>query len=351
LRVIRIGLIGYGLAGSVFHAPLIRSVPQLRLASVATSRREQAARDLPGVAVISEAGDLLGDPAIDVVIVASPSPTHFDLARAALLAGKHVVVDKPLASTAGEADELIALADRQGLVLSVFQNRRWDGDYLTVRHAIAEGWLGRVVYYEAHFDRFRPRIKAGWREEPGPGTGILFDLGAHLIDQALQLFGMPHAVTADIIAQRAGATVEDYFHLVLDYGQRRAVLHSATLVPGPGPRFVVHGDGGSFLKYGMDGQEDALRQGRRPGDPNWAIDAPGNDGELTSADGTRRRVETLRGAYQHYYQALAACLATGAPIPVDPRDARDGLIVMEAAMRSAAERRTISCGRERHPPR
>jgi len=349
--MIECGLIGYGLAGSVFHAPLIGSVPQLRLASVVTTRREQAARDLPGVTVLTDSGELLQDPSINVVVVASPTATHFDLARAALRAGKHVVVDKPLATTAVQADELIALAGRNRLLFSVFQNRRWDGDYLTVRHAIAEGWLGNVFYYEAHFDRFRPQIKPGWREEPGPGAGILYDLGAHLIDQTLQLFGMPQAVTADIIAQRADAQVEDYFHLVLDYGHRRAVLHSATLVPGPGPHFTVHGDGGSFLKYGMDGQEEALKQGRRPGDPHWGIDTPEYFGELISANGARRRVETLRGSYEHYYQALAACLETGAPVPVDPRDARDGLIVIEAALRSAAEGRSISCVRERHQHR
>ena len=339
--MINAGLVGYGLAGSVFHAPLIGSVPQLRLSKVVTSRRDQIANDLPGVAAVADIQEVLDDPFIDVLVIASPSANHFEHAAAALQAGKHVVVDKPFATTAREADELIALAESQGLILTVFQNRRWDGDYLTARHAIEQGSLGKVFHYEVHFDRFRPQIKAGWREEPQPGSGILYDLGAHLIDQSLHLFGMPRAVTADIIAQRVSAKVEDYFHLVLDYGALRVILHSATLVPHPGPRFTVHGDGGSFLKYGLDGQEDALKQGLRPGERQWGADQPEYYGELTPAGGTTRKVETLHGSYEKYYELLAACLLTGTPPPVDPQDSRNGLIVIEAAQRSAAERRTV----------
>ena len=336
-----VGLIGYGLAGAVFHAPLIRSDPGLKLAKIVTSRREQVAKDLPGVAVAAGIDDVFSDPAIDLVVIASPSAHHYEHARAALLAGKNVVVDKPLATSSREARELIELAGRRGRVLSVFQNRRWDNDYLTVKHSIERGWLGKVFHYEVHFDRFRPDIKAGWREVPGPGAGILYDLGAHLVDQSLQLFGMPRAVTADIIAQREAAKVEDYFHLVLDYFPLRVILHAATLVVQPGPRFIVHGDGGSFLKYGIDGQEEALKHGQRPGDAEWGGDSPENCGEFTPAGGTPRKVETLRGGYERYYEALAACLETGGPPPVDPRDSRDGLIIIEAAQRSAAERRTI----------
>jgi scyllo-inositol 2-dehydrogenase (NADP+) len=339
--VINVGLVGYGLAGSVFHAPLMASVPQLRLSKVVTSRSDQVAKDLPGVAAVPDISDVLGDPFIDLLVIASPSANHFEHATAALLAGKHVVIDKPIAIAVREADELIALAENQGLILSIFQNRRWDGDYLTARHSIEQGWLGKVFHYEVHFDRFRPQIKAGWREEPRPGSGILYDLGAHLIDQSLHLFGMPRAVTADIIAQRAGAKVEDYFHLVLDYAPLRVILHAATLVPHPGPRFTVHGDGGSFLKYGLDGQEDALKQGLRPGDQQWGADQREYYGELTPAGGTSRKVETLRGGYEKYYELLAACLLTGTPPPVDAHDSRNGLIVIEAAQRSAAERRTV----------
>lgn len=326
----------------MFHAPLIRSVSRLRLSKVVTSRRPQADVDLPGVAITPDIHEVLSDPAIDLVVIASPSALHFEQARAALLAGKHVVVDKPLATTSREASQLIELAASRGLVLSVFQNRRWDNDFLTVKHSIEQGWLGKVFHYEAHFDRFRPQIKARWREEPGPGAGILYDLGPHLIDQSLNLFGVPRAVTADVIAQRAEAKIDDYFHLVLDYFPLRVILHAATMVVGPGPRFIVHGDGGSFVKFGMDGQEEALKRGLRPGDPEWGGDLPENYGQFTPACGTPRKVETLRGGYERYYEALAVCLETGGPPPVDPRDSRDGLMVIEAARRSTAERRTVA---------
>ncbi len=340
--MIRVGLIGYGLAGKVFHAPLIGSVPELKLAAIVTSRLDEVARDVPGVRVLANANQLLADSSIDVVVVASPTASHFAWARAALLAGKHVVVDKPIATTSVEADELITLAEKQGRLLTVFQNRRWDGDFLTIKRCIREDALGNVSYFEAHFDRFRPRIKAGWREEVGPGAGVLFDLGSHLIDQALQLFGMPNAVTADIVAQRAEAKVEDYFHLVLDYGTRRAVLHCTTLAAGPGYRYIVHGDAGSFRKNGMDGQEDALKAGIRPGDARWGADVPENYGELVAADGTRQQIPTERGCYEMFYRGLAEALRSGAAASVDPRGSRDVLRIIEAARTSAAERRTVT---------
>ena len=337
-----VGLIGYGLGGSVFHAPLISAIPELRLATVVTSRRARVAHDLPGVRVAATVAEMLSDPAIDLVVVASPSPAHFENARAALRAGKHVVVDKPFATSVQEANELIALAESNSRSISVFQNRRWDNDFLTVRKCIDEASLGSVYHYEAHFDRFRPQLKGGWREEPVKGASLLYDLGSHLIDQALQLFGMPRAVFADVISQRDAATTGDYFHLILDYGPRRAILHAANLVREPGPHFLIHGDGGSFLKYGMDPQEEALKAGVRPGQPGYGDDAPANYGQLTAADGSRQTIPTLRGAYQEYYAGIAAHLQHGAPIPVIAADSRDGLMVIEAATRSAIERRTVA---------
>jgi len=334
-----VGLVGYGLAGSVFHAPLIQSVTGLKLAAVVTSRAEQLGE---GLRVYPNLDDLLSDRSVGVVVIASPTALHFEHARAALFAGKHVVVDKPLSTTVKEADELIALASHEKRVLTVFQNRRWDGDFLTIQRLTRENALGHLHYYEAHFDRFRPQIKKGWREVPGPGSGILFDLGAHLIDQALCLFGMPGAVTADVLAQRADAQVDDYFHVLLDYGKRRAVLHASTLVTDGGYRLIAHGDAGSFLKRGLDTQEDALKRGVRPGAPDWGADDPQNYGELTPASGERQKIITNRGCYEHFYAALAKCLTEGAPPPVDPRDSRNGLHIIEAALRSSKERRTIA---------
>jgi len=349
MDTIQVGLIGYGLGGAVFHAPLIDSTPSLRLAGVVTSRGDLVRRDRPDVPVRPRAEDLFSDPAIGLIVISTPTATHFELARAALLAGKDVVVDKPFTLTSREADELIALARRQGRLLSVFQNRRWDNDFLTVKRCIQQRRLGEVYYYEAHFDRFRPAVQDSWREAPGPGAGALYDLGSHLIDQALHLFGMPESVAADLLAQRPGAKATDYFHLILHYGRKRAVLHGASLVKEPGPRFIVHGDAGSLLKSGMDPQEAALSAGRRPTGSDWGREAPEMFGTLTAADGSRQRIETLPGAYQDYYQGIAAALLQGAPVPVDPADSRDGLLVIEAAERSAAEARTIAMGERMRP--
>jgi scyllo-inositol 2-dehydrogenase (NADP+) len=340
MREIPVGLIGYGFGGSVFHAPLIRRTPGLRLDCVVTSRKEQVER-MPGVRALGSVAELLADADIPVVIVSSPTGTHFEIGRAALLAGKHVVMDKPIAVAAHEAEELIALARAKGLVLSPFQDRRWDGDFLTVRQCIANGWLGTVYSYEAHYDRFRPTVVARWKEQAVSGSGILYDLAPHLIDQALQLFGMPRAVNADVFFQREGARAVDYFHLLLDYGRMRAILHGSMVVPRPGPHFASHGDGGSFFSYGMDPQEAALMAGKLPGDPGWDADIAAQPCELFSPDGAQRQVATLPGAWQTYYAALAECLHGGGPPPVDPSDARDGLLVIEAALRSAEERRTV----------
>ncbi|WP_437953136.1 oxidoreductase [Sorangium sp. So ce296] len=336
-----VGLVGYGLAGAVFHAPLIRAIPRLRLAAIATRREGQVMTDHSGVAVHPTPEVLIAEPGIDLVVIASPNETHVPLARAALEAGKHVVVDKPFTITSAEADELIALAARRGRLLSVFQNRRWDADFRTVRHCIEQGLLGEVASYEAHFDRFRPAIKQGWREEAAPGSGILYDLGAHLIDQALVLFGPPRAVTADLLAQRPEARTVDYFHLTLDYGRRRVIVRSSTLACEPGARFAVHGDGGSFLKYGIDGQEDALKAGKRPGAPEWGREDPRWFGTLVTATGERRAIESLPGAYEAYYEGIADAILDGAPPPVRAEEARDVIRIIEAAMQSSSERRTI----------
>jgi scyllo-inositol 2-dehydrogenase (NADP+) len=339
---IRVGLIGYGLGGSIFHAPLIGVVPGLLLAAVVTGQGERVEKDLPGMRVISTTTELLADAEIGLVVVTSPSTTHFEVAKTALEAGKNVVVDKPFAATVREAQLLMDLAERKGLFLSVYQNRRWDGDFLTVQRLIEHGSLGEIAHYEAHFDRFRLDIRTGWRETGGRGSGILYDLGAHLIDQAVHLFGLPQTVTADVFAQRPGAVAPDYFHLVLEYGKMRAILHGATVVKSPGPHFAVHGDKGSFLKNGMDPQEDALKAGLRPGDAGWGVDDPANWGEFTLVDGEKKRIETVTGGYENYYKQVTAALIGEGSNPVDPAGSRDGLAIIEAALRSAAERRTIA---------
>ncbi|HEV7778281.1 MAG TPA: oxidoreductase [Luteibacter sp.] len=341
MRTIPTGLIGYGMAGSVFHAPLIAVDEGLHLAAIASSRTADIARDFPESRAYATPQALIDAPDIELVVIATPNDTHADLARRALEAGKHVVVDKPFTLDSAEAEALIAVAERHGRLLSVFQNRRWDGDFLTVKRFIEDGRLGEVYHYEAHFDRFRPEIKAGWREEPAPGAGVLYDLGAHLIDQALRIFGMPKALTADVMAQRAQAQVPDYFHLVLHYGRRRVVLHSSTLVREPGPRYIVHGDAGSFAKFGIDGQEAALKAGMRPAGDDWGRDRPEYFGRFVDNEGTEQIVETLPGRYPEFYAGVAQAITEGGPLPVTAREARDTIMLIEAAMRSAKEGRTV----------
>jgi scyllo-inositol 2-dehydrogenase (NADP+) len=342
--MIRVGLIGYGLAGSTFHAPVISAVPELTIATVVTSRAADVARELPAARVAATAQAVFADPTIELVVIATPNPTHAELAREALQAGKHVVIDKPMTTTRAEADGLIALAAERGRLLSVYHNRRWDNDFLTVRALIEAGRLGHVYAYETHFDRFRPAIKPGWREDPAPGSGILFDLGSHLIDGALTLFGLPQTVTADVFAQRPAARVDDYFHIVLGYGECRAIVHAATLVREPGPRFAVHGDGGSFLKYGIDPQEAALKAGEPIGAPGWGRDDPSAYGSYVDAAGKLETIETRSGNYRTFYDEMAAAVAGEAPVPVSAESARDVVAVIELAQRSANERRTLETG-------
>jgi scyllo-inositol 2-dehydrogenase (NADP+) len=319
--VIRVGLIGYGLAGKAFHEPLIHACPRLELSAVLTSRgHPQRAASLD---------DLLERS--DLVVVASPNETHFPLASAALQRGCHVVVDKPFAVTLAEADELIALAERQKRVISVFHNRRWDGDFLTVQQILPS--LGEILLFEANWDRFRPAIKPGWREEPAPGAGLFNDLGPHLLDQALRLFGMPEAVEADVTAQRQGAMVDDYFDVRLHYGRLRACLRSSSVVAAARPRFAVHGTLGSFVKHGLDPQEAQLKRGLRPRDSGFGEDS--RHGTLVLADDSEQSVPTVRGDYPAFYEGIAAAILDGAPVPVRGEQARDGLLLIDLARRAA----------------
>ena len=247
--MIGVGLIGYGLGGAQFHAPLIQAEPGLRLHAVVTSRAGQVQRDHPGVGVVASPAELLEDPAVELVVVAAPNAEHHRLAAAALRAGRHVVVEKPFTLSTADADDLIALAEAADRRLSVFHNRRWDSDFLTVRRCLETGLLGQVSTVASRYDRFRPVPKGSWKEEDVPGSGILWDLGPHLIDQALQLFGLPGTVWADVGVQRPGVEAVDYVHLVLGHGRLRVLLHAGMEVRDPGPRFEVHGDRGSFLTW------------------------------------------------------------------------------------------------------
>jgi scyllo-inositol 2-dehydrogenase (NADP+) len=285
----------------------------------------------------------IADPDIGLVVIATPNATHFPLAKAALEAGKHVVIDKPFAVTADEADALIALAAARSRMLSVFHNRRWDGDFRTVRALVESGRLGEIMLCEMAWDRFRLERRDNWKDAGGPGTGLLFDLGSHLIDQALLLFGAPDSLAADLAVQRAEAVADDYFALTLHYGAHRVVLGCSTLVAAPRPRFALHGAGGSFVKYGLDPQEAAMDAGATPGLPGFGIEEPRWHGIFTAPDGARETVETLPGRYLAFYEGVVRAIAGGASPPVDPAEARDGLRLIERARRSAGEGRRPSC--------
>jgi len=324
---IRVGLVGYGLAGSVFHAPLIGACERMELRAVLTSR--EAPNRIASMDELIERSDL--------VVVASPNTTHFEIAKQAIEAGRHVVVDKPFTVTIEEADELIALAAEQRRVLTVFHNRRWDGDFLTVQKMLPK--LGEINLFEAHWDRFRPAIKQGWREKPEPGGGVLSDLGPHMIDQMLLLLGLPDAVSADVLAQRPDALVDDYFDLTFHYGERRARLACSTLVSDQRPRFAVNGSEGSYVKYGLDPQEAQLKGRIDPRSPEFGVDP--QDGTLTRPDGTSECVPTKRGNYLAFYEAVAAAILDDGPVPVSPEDARAGLTLIDLARRASAEERRL----------
>jgi scyllo-inositol 2-dehydrogenase (NADP+) len=337
-----VGLIGYGLGGSVFHAPMIVAAPGLKLARISSrsANRDEVLRAYPGVALDETPQAMLADPGIALVVVCTPNASHYMLAREALLAGKHVVVDKPFVLSSAEGEDLIALARERNLQLSVYQNRRWDGDFLTLRRSVESGELGEVHTYRAHFDRYSPEVKKRWKEEPRPGSGVLWDLGSHLIDQVLLLFGTPHSVTAHLSVQRKGAQVEDSFELLLDYGSRKIALHAGAQVCAPGPRYEVHGTRGSFVKFGVDTQEDALKRGARPGDEGWGRDIPANYATITSAADGARAVETIPGSYEQYYRGMYEAIAGGQAVPVAAADALNVVRVIECAQRSHHERRT-----------
>lgn len=343
---LKVGLIGYGYAGKTFHAPLISAVPDLHLVAVASSDAAKVHADWPDVAVHPTPAELIARTDLDLVVIATPNDTHHPLARAALMAGCNVVIDKPFTVALADARELVALAHKRRLLLSVFHNRRWDGDFLTLRRLVDEGALGRVVEMSSRHDRFRPEVRPRWRESAGPGAGLWFDLGPHLADQALALFGRPRAITLARDLTRDGALADDWFHAHLRYDRLHVHLHAGMLVADSAPRFAVHGTQASFVKRGLDTQEDALKAGVRPtwpAQPDWGID--GGPAELVTraADGraVRTPVALQPGAHQAYFAAVAAAIRNEAPNPVLPDEALAVMALIELGVESAAQRREL----------
>ncbi|MFK4151918.1 Gfo/Idh/MocA family oxidoreductase [Streptomyces fungicidicus] len=352
---LRVGLVGYGLAGSVFHAPLIAATEGLALDTVVTSNpeRQRGVRaEFPDVRVAATPDELLARSGeLDLIVIASPNKTHVPLATAALRAGLPVVVDKPLSGTAAEARELAALAEERGLLLSVFQNRRWDNDFLTLRKLLDDGELGDVYRFESRFERWRPQLKGGWRESGDPAEigGLLYDLGSHVVDQALVLFGPVTAVYAEAVVRRDGAQTDDDTFIALTHtnGVRSHLYVSATTAQ-LGPRFRVLGSKAGYVKHGLDPQEAALRDGDRPGTAgaDWGTEPEELWGRVGAGEspvtGGGSPVPTLPGDYPAYYAAVAKALLEGAPNPVTAREAAATLDVLEAARRSALEKVTVT---------
>jgi predicted dehydrogenase len=341
---IGVGIIGNGMATRVFHVPYIQACGALELKAI-VSRRADA--EVPGgAAVVTDVEALLADPAISLVVVATPSATHGAIARQVLEAGRHVVVEKPFTLDLAEARDLAALAQARGLVLSVFHNRRWDTDFLVVRAAIEEGRIGRVVHFESHFDRFRPEVRDRWREDGSAGSGVWYDLGPHLVDQALLLFGRPEAVSADIAALRSGGASADWAHVVLRYPDKRLILHAGMCVAGGEPRFRVHGSGGSLVKWGLDPQEAQSVAGLRPGDAEWGVDR--DPLQHFAGDATPAPTATItapKGCQERFYAMMAkACAGDGAP-PSTLLEILAVQEVVEAAIVSANEGRVVTLNR------
>jgi predicted dehydrogenase len=345
--VVRVGLLGFGYASQTFHAPLIQATPGLALTSVSSRDAAKVRHALGnGVAVYPSAEALIAQAEVEIVVIPTPNDTHHPLARAALQAGRHVVVDKPFALDAVQAAELAALAAARGRVLSVFHNRRWDSTHLTVRRLLAAGTLGTLRHAMLHFDRFRPQVRDRWREADVPGGGLWMDLGPHLLDEALQLFGAPVALLADIAALRLGARTDDFFHATLRYGDGlRVTLHASMLSAAPGPRIVLHGTRGSYVKQGLDRQEDDLKAGRRPR-PD-APEAWGEDpqaGQLTFDEAgalVTRPLPTLRGDYPAYYRLLRDAVLGRSPNPVPPQEALRVMQLLDLGRESARQRREL----------
>ena len=344
---LKIGLMGYGYAGATFHAPVIDhcgappeapDTPYARITAIATSQRDRALADYPNADIVADIDALIASSEVECVVIATPNDTHYALAAKVLAAGKHVVVDKPVTLTSDEARTLARLAREHGVLFAPFHNRRWDGDFMTLRELIESGALGRVVHFEVHFDCFRPEVRQRWREQASRGGGLLFDLGPHLIDQALALFGAPESVYATVKQHRDHASAPDYIHVLLGYADKEVLLHASALVAIEPPRYTVHGTRGSYVKTGLDTQEDQLKAGLRPGQPGFGGgNAPGTLRALEGEREVERTVPTRDGAYVDFYRAVSKAATSGAPFPVSPQDAVDVMTIIELANQSARE--------------
>ena len=347
-QAIRVGIAGYGVAAKVMHLPFLTQSPYYKLVSIQERHREESREKYPWVRIVRTIDELVDDPETDLIVITTPNDSHFPYAQKAMRAGKHVVVEKPFTITTEEAASLIRLSKETGVVLSVFQNRRYVADFLTIQQLLRADLLGPLVEFSAHYDRYRPALRPNaWREKEVPGSGILYDLGAHLIDQALYLFGHPRTITADIRRQRAGIEADDYFDLWLDYGLLKVTLKAGMLVREPGIRYTLHGLRGSFLKSGEDPQEALLKADVLPGGPDWGKEPAEQWGllhtETPNGKIIREAYPSLPGNFGSYYDNLAHTLLEGMPLRERPEQSYNSVRLIELALESRRQGKTLEC--------
>ena len=339
MNKIQVGLASFGMSGKVFHAPILAHHSGFELTKVVERSKNEVKKIYPDVISVRSFEELLDDDKIELIVVNTPDLTHFEYAHKALEAGKNVVVEKPFTRTIRQGEDLISLADKQNKMLSVFQSRRWDGDFLTVRRIVENECLGRLVEFESNYMRYRNYIQPNtWKESAVQGIGVTYNLGSHMIDQAVVLFGMPDAVWADIDGMRTGSEIDDYYHIKLIYPDVKVTLKTSYLVREEGPRYTLHGTNGSFLKYGIDPQEEMLKQGGNPSMPDWGKEPESQWGILnTEMNGIhiRGKVETIPGNYAAYYDNIYHVIRKHAEIEVTPEQALCAIHLIEAAFESS----------------
>lgn len=345
-KPIETAIASFGMSGKVFHAPLLRANPRFRVRAVLERTKNLSATWFPDAGIVRSYDQLLKDPDIELVIVNTPDRLHYEMTEQALRAGKNVVVEKPFTLRTREAEDLIGLAKSQQLVLTVYQNRRWDGDFLTVQKIVRSGLLGEPSEFESHFDRYRPFIVPGtWKEEEDEYTGVLYNLGSHMVDQALLLFGMPEMVTAHLNIVRPGGKVNDYYDIRLHYPKFSALLKSSLLVREEGPRYIIHGTHGSYLKWGIDPQEELLKSGGIPHYPDWGKEPESRWGTLNVSLKEldfHGKIATLNGNYPAFYDNLYESIRFGKPVEVQPEESRDVIRILETCMESHRLKKSIS---------
>ena len=343
----KVGVVGFGISAKVFHTPFLTTIPGYELVSVVERSKNESQKLYPFVKVVRSIDELITDPAIDLVVITTPNETHLPYTKKALEGKKHVVLEKPFANSSEEALELVHLAKASGKILSVYQNRRYVSDYLTIKEILQKKLLGDVHEFIAHYDRYRAEARPhAWREEAKPGSGILYDLGPHLIDQALCLFGLPKAITADIRMQRPHSKVDDFFDLRLDFGFTRVTLHAGMLVREAGPRYMIHGTKGSFIKYGEDPQEALLRAGKSPVGDDWGKEPENIQGLLhTEIDGklVKQNYPSKKGSFGDYYRSLHQSITKGTQVTEKPEHGYNTVRLIELAFESHRKQCTMPC--------